>query len=229
MISRIWRSPKRNTFSKSAASPASTAPVWAPAAIIMRISSSPIWGVTAEMPRARLVRVLKSWSRLTTGERASSTSRTGRETANATRSERRQAMFLGTVSPNNSRSVVTPAVAAKTARDLLVIRFKASTVARAAAAVFTRLLPNSTVAKKRSGRWMMWETRSAPGRPLRTRCMRRALGRAINAVSDAEKNPDRTRHTTNNANLHESPASISGSHLQGPRKVAPWQYRARSR
>ena len=104
--------------------------------------------------RARLVAVLNHWSSVTTGERASSTSRMGRETAKATRSERRQAMFLGKVSPNNSRKVVTPAVAAKTDNDLLVIRFRARTVARAAAVVFTRLLPNSTVAKKRSGRWI---------------------------------------------------------------------------
>ena len=179
-----------------------------------------------EMPRALLVMVLKYWSNVTIGERVSSTIRTGRETANATCSERRQAMFLGTVSPNNNRKVVTPAVAAKTESDLFVIRFRVSTVARAAAAVLTRLLPRSTVAKKRSGRWMMLETRSAPGRRLRTRCIRRALGRAINAVSDAEKNPDRPRHKTNRANRHESPASISGSHLQRPRKVAHRQYRA---
>ena len=116
MISRIWRSPNRKTLSNSAASPASTAPVWAPAEIMVRISSSPIWGVDAEMPRARLVMVLKSWSSVTIGDKVSSTNRMGRDTANATFSERRQAMFLGTVSPKSNRNVVTPAVATKTER-----------------------------------------------------------------------------------------------------------------
>ena len=128
-------------------------------------------------------------------------------------------MFLGTVSPNKSRNVVTPAVAAKTDRVWLEIRFNAITVARAAAAVFTRLLPKSTVARNRSGRWMMWETRSAPGRPLRTKCMRRALGRAMKAVSDAEKNPDRPRQRTNNANRHESAASIPEATSKGHEKL----------
>ena len=168
---------------------------------------------------------MKSWSRVTNGDKASSISLIGRETANATRSDRRQAMFLGSVSPNNRRKAVIPPVAANTERDLSVIRFKASTVARAAAAVLTKLLPRRTVAKNRSGRWMMWDTRSALGRPVRTRCISRALGRAMNAVSDAEKNPDRPKHTANNANRHKSPASISGSHLQRPRKVALLQYR----
>ena len=131
--------------------------------------------------------MVKSWSRVTSGDRANSTNRIGRETTKATRSDRRQATFLGRVSPNNRRKAVTPPVAANTESDLLVIRFKARTVARAAAAVFTKLLPRRTVAKNRSGRWIMWETRSAPGRPLRTKCIRRALGRAMNAVSDAEK------------------------------------------
>ena len=61
-------------------------------------------------------------------------------------------MFLGTVSPNSNRKVVTPKVAAKTESPWLEIKFNASTVAKAAAAVLTKLLPNNTVAKKRSGR-----------------------------------------------------------------------------
>jgi hypothetical protein len=49
--------------------------------------------------------------------------------------------------------------------------------------------------------------------------MRRALGRAMNAVSDAEKNPERPRHTTNSAKRHESPASITEATSKGHEKL----------
>ena len=81
--------------------------------------------------------------------------RMGLETLRATLSERRQAMFLGAVSQNSNRNVVTPKVAAKTESPGFDIKLNASTVAKAAAAVLTRLLPKSTVARKRSGRWTM--------------------------------------------------------------------------
>ena len=49
--------------------------------------------------------------------------------------------------------------------------------------------------------------------------MRRALGRAMNAVSEAEKNPERPRHTTNSAKRHESPASITEATSKGHEKL----------
>ena len=48
-------------------------------------------------------------------------------------------------------------------------------VPMAAAAVFTRLLPSSTVERKRSGFSAKRDTRRARGTPERTKCMRRTL------------------------------------------------------
>ena len=48
-------------------------------------------------------------------------------------------------------------------------------VPMAAAAVFTRLLPSSTVERKRSGFSARRDTRLARGTPERTKCMRRTL------------------------------------------------------
>ena len=222
ITSRIWRSPKRNTFSRRAASSASTVPVWAPAAIRVRISASPIsWGAPV-MPMARLIRVVNHWSRAMAGEKALPTRVRGPETAKATVSERCQAMVLGRVSQKMSRIRVTPMVETSTATEGLPMISTISTVARAAAAVLTRLLLRRTVAKKRSGRRMRAETRWAPRFPVFWRWSRRALGRALKAVSDAEKKAERMRHRASSPHLHESPASIAFVTSVAVGRVGSW-------
>jgi len=72
------------------------------------------------------------------------------------------------------------------------------TVARAAAAVFTRLLPSKMVDKSRAGRWIILATRSAPCSLVLTICSTLILCKAIKAVSELEKKADKIRQMKNN-------------------------------
>ena len=55
------------------------------------------------------------------------------------------------------------------------------------------------------------------GWPMRIKCIKRARGRAMKAVSEEEKRADSIRHTTSNINLDKSGISIVGRHLRKPR------------
>jgi len=64
-----------------------------------------------------------------------------------------------------------------------------------AAAIFTRLLPRSTVARNLSGFAATLASFSAPLTPLSTRYLMRSLGREMKADSALEKKPERAKQT----------------------------------
>ena len=89
------------------------------------------------------------------------------------------------------------------------MRLMAIAVPRAAAAVLTRLLLSSTVARSLSGRCTSRETNLAVELPLLARFVRWARDKAIKAVSEEEKKADRIKHTMKRANFDKSEDSIS--------------------
>ena len=115
---------------------------------------------------------------------------------------------MGKVSQNISNISVTPMVETKAEIIGSPIISTMRMVVRTAAPVFTRLLLRSTVARNRSGCWINRATLPAPALRVFTRWSKRALGRAMNAVSDAEKKAERIRNMASMPHLHESPASI---------------------
>jgi hypothetical protein len=74
----------------------------------------------------------------------------------------------------------------------------ARAVARAAAAVFTKLLPSRIVDRSFSGRSIMLATRLAPLTLVTTRCSTLILCKAIKAVSELEKKADRRKQIKSN-------------------------------
>ena len=109
-----------------------------------------------------------------------------------------------------SRPMVVETVATNRATLVLSMTLIAKAVARAAAAVFTRLLLSKTVASSLSGRSISLATRRAPGLPVFTRCMRRTRDRATKAVSEPEKKADNSRQAKSNTSFHISVISIYG-------------------
>jgi len=106
------------------------------------------------------------------------------------------AMVLGVVSQNIRRMMVTIIVAMRTpcsGQNLI-----AMAVARAAAAVLTKLLPRRMVDSSLSGRWSILATRSAPLTLVLTICSILILCKAIKAVSELEKKADKRRQTKRN-------------------------------
>ena len=87
----------------------------------------------------------------------------------ATFSERCQAMVLGRDSQKSRSIRVIPMVETRAEISGLPINSTTRTVARAAAAVLTRLLLRRTVARNRSGCWSIRETRPAPARRVLTK------------------------------------------------------------
>ena len=155
-----------------------------------------------------MTRKLTPWSKRIAGDSIQPTTISGPETAKATFSARLHATVLGRVSPNTSKRKVTTTVDTRTARLALSIMLIAIAVANAAAAVLTRLLLRSTVARSFSGRSSRRDTRPASGLPKFSRYRRRTRGKAMKAVSEAEKKADSTRQTARRASFHKSLGSI---------------------
>jgi len=105
-------------------------------------------------------------------------------------------MVLGVVSPNIKRMMVTPMVAIIIPRSPQ--KETARTVARAAAAVFTKLLPSRMVDSNLSGRLIILATRPAPVTLVLTICSTLIRCREIKAVSELEKKADNSRQTMSN-------------------------------
>jgi len=119
----------------------------------------------------------------------------------------RVAMVLGVVSPNIKRITVTPMVAISTPCCCPQTE-TARTVARTAAAVFTRLLPRRMVDRNFSGRSIILATRFAPFTSVLTRCSTLTLCKEIKAVSELEKKADKRRKTKINTRYSVSVPDI---------------------
>jgi len=113
------------------------------------------------------------------------------------------ATVLGKTSPNTSSRMVTPAVAAITAYPSASTE-TAMTVASAAAAVLTRLLPNRIVVKRRSGFSVIDATCLAAPPSVFARCLSRIFCNETKATSELEKKPESSRHTKSRTMYHIS-------------------------
>ncbi|MBA7710591.1 hypothetical protein ES703_119536 [subsurface metagenome] len=152
ITSRTGRLPKSKTLWSISASSVSTVPSLCPTDIIVRISSSLTRDLGTGVPPASLLNPEAiQLSTTTKGVNNQDITSIGRANARDSLSARWAAMVLGVVSQNIRRRMVTPIVAISNPRSCPQTE-TAKIVARAVAAVFTKLLPSRMVDKSLAGR-----------------------------------------------------------------------------
>ncbi|MBA7698005.1 hypothetical protein ES703_106679 [subsurface metagenome] len=152
MTSRTGRSPKSKTLCSISASSLSTVPSLCPTDIIVRISSSLTRDLGTGAPPASLLNPETiQLSTITKGVSNHDIISIGRAKTRDSLSACWVAIVLGVVSQNTSRKMVRPMVAMRIPHCSPQMRM-ARSVARAVAAVFTKLLPSRMVDKSFAGR-----------------------------------------------------------------------------
>ena len=152
MTSRTGRLPKSKTLWSISASSVSTVPSLCPTDIIVRISSSLARDLGTGAPPASLLNPEAiQLSTTTKGVNSQDITSIGRANIRDSLSARWVAMVLGVVSQNIRRMMVRPMVAMRIPHCSPQTRM-ARNVARAVAAVFTKLLPSRTVDRSLAGR-----------------------------------------------------------------------------